>query len=132
MTSLPRTRPQRRSARRASAAVTEPAAEAKPAAAKPAAKAKPATRAKAAPKRAPGTPKATAAAKPRSGVRASKPGAAGLPPRGYATPTPEPEAPPSGVALVTTAIQAAGELAQIGVAVAGQAAKSALSKLPRP
>jgi hypothetical protein len=33
---------------------------------------------------------------------------------------------------VTTAVRAVGELAQIGVAVGGQAVKGVLSKLPRP
>jgi hypothetical protein len=33
---------------------------------------------------------------------------------------------------VTTAFQAVGELAQIGVTVGGQALRSALSRLPRP
>ncbi len=145
MGSLPRTRPQRRSARRPAAAASEAGSgtTAKPAVT-------PAPKAKPAPKRAPGTPKAKAAKakpkakataakpkaaakpKPRTQVRSSKPGAAGLPPRGYATPESAGEPPPSGTALVTTALQAAGELAQIGVSVAGQAAKSALSKLPRP
>ena len=33
---------------------------------------------------------------------------------------------------MTTAIQAAGELAQIGLAVGGQVLKRAVDKLPRP
>jgi hypothetical protein len=40
--------------------------------------------------------------------------------------------PPSGTELVTTAIQAAGELAQIGLAVGGQVLKRAVGKLPKP
>ena len=40
--------------------------------------------------------------------------------------------PPSGTELVTTAIQAAGELAQIGLAVGGQVLKRAVDKLPKP
>jgi hypothetical protein len=107
MSSLPRTRPQRRSAKRD--AVRKPAAGApKPAAAKSA-------------------PKEAAAAKPR--VRAVP---KGIPRAGFAPPPdPDERRAPSGVELVGTAIQAAGELAQIGLAVGGQALKSALGRLGR-
>jgi hypothetical protein len=40
--------------------------------------------------------------------------------------------PPSGTELVTTAIQAAGELAQIGLTVGGQVLKRAASRLRKP
>jgi hypothetical protein len=40
--------------------------------------------------------------------------------------------PPSGTQLVTTAIQAAGELAQIGFKLSGHALKRAVDKLPKP
>jgi hypothetical protein len=40
--------------------------------------------------------------------------------------------PPKGAELVTTAIQAAGELAQIGFTVGGQVLKRAMDRLPRP
>ena len=40
--------------------------------------------------------------------------------------------PPSGTELVTTAIQAAGELAQIGLTVGGQVLKRAVKRLPKP
>lgn len=40
--------------------------------------------------------------------------------------------PPSGTEIVTTAVQAAGELAQIGVTVGAQALRRAASRLPRP
>ena len=40
--------------------------------------------------------------------------------------------PPSGTELVTTAIQAAGELAQIGITVGGQVLKRAVKRLPKP
>ena len=40
--------------------------------------------------------------------------------------------PPSGTELVTTAIQASGELAQIGLAVGGQVLRRAVGKLPKP
>jgi hypothetical protein len=39
---------------------------------------------------------------------------------------------PRGTELVTTAIQAAGELAQIGLTVGGRALKRAVDRLPRP
>jgi hypothetical protein len=143
--SLPNTRPQRRSARRdrtgaraqpaasgpasAGAAATEkPAPRASAAApAKPAARAKPAGRAK--------------PAAPASGAAAAKPAAEAAPPRattskippaGYATPRSDDDGVPHGAELVTTAVQAAGELAQIGLAAGGRALKSALGRLPRP
>jgi hypothetical protein len=40
--------------------------------------------------------------------------------------------PPRGTELVTTAIQAAGELAQIGITVGSQLLKRTLDRLPRP
>ena len=40
--------------------------------------------------------------------------------------------PPSGTELVTTAIQAAGELATIGVKVGGHILKRAVDRLPKP
>jgi hypothetical protein len=120
--SLPKTRPQRRSAKRdrpSGAAKAAPAAAAKPKAkAAPKAKAKPASKAK---------PKA---AKPRAKPSAAPPKAS-VPPAGYATPRPE-DGVPHGAQLVTTAVQAAGELAQIGVAAGGRALKSALQRLPKP
>ena len=39
---------------------------------------------------------------------------------------------PSGVELVTTAVQAAGELAQVGLAIGGQILKRAVDRLPKP
>jgi hypothetical protein len=43
-----------------------------------------------------------------------------------------PTTPPTGTELVTTAIQAAGELAQIGLTVGGQVLKRAVKRLPKP
>ena len=43
-----------------------------------------------------------------------------------------PSGPPKGAELVTTAVQAAGELAQIGFTVGGQALKRAVGRFPRP
>ena len=114
LSSLPRTRPQRRSAKRD--------APKKPVARKaPAKKAAPAKRTAPAARKAP--------AKPRPKVAAAPPN---LPPAGFAPPPDEQHRPaPSGVELVGTAIQAAGELVQIGTAIGGQALKSALSRLGR-
>ena len=130
--SLPNTRPQRRSAKRdrtggpakASAAPAR-AKSAKPRSAKPAAASPGATTPKARAK-----PRTTASAKPAAGPRA---GAATppIPPSGYATPRAD-DGVPRGADLVTTAVQAAGELAHIGLSAGGRALKSALGRLPRP
>ena len=177
LTSLPRTRPARRSAKRdrpgragggastasrgsrasaspgasaaagkaasAKAATTgepEPtSARAKPEAASPRAKPKGASpRARTATPartRAATTAKSRAAARPTAAAQdaASVPAASAVPPAGYAT-----EAPPHGhgvpdpFAVATTAVQAAGEIAQIGATLWGQAVRSAISRLPRP
>ena len=118
--SLPNARPQRRSAKRDRAGATPKAAT------PPAAKRKP--RATAAKPRA-------AAAKPRAGRAAkAQPATAPLqiPPAGYATPRPDDDGVPRGADLVTTAVMAAGELAQIGLSAGTRALKSALGRLPRP
>jgi len=54
------------------------------------------------------------------------------PPAGWATPEDAGGAPPSGLEIVTTGVRAVGELGQLGAAVAGQAVKGLLSRLPRP
>jgi hypothetical protein len=103
---LPNARPQRRSAKRdrsEKAPQARAAASSKPAAAKP--------------------------AKPRKKA-APKPKAPPVPPAGYATPVDDDR--PRGTDLVGTAVQAAGELAQIGIAAGGRALKSAIERLPRP
>lgn len=160
--SLPNTRPQRRSARRdragakakpaasgpakaeaaakaTPAARAEPAAGAKPAAqAKAAAQAKPSTGAKAAAGKPGARAKAAAQGKPaaqaQAAAKAAPPRATSskIPPAGYATPRGDDDGVPHGAELVTTAVQAAGELAQIGLAAGGRALKSALGRLPRP
>jgi hypothetical protein len=107
---LPNARPHRRSAKRDRPA-RGPAETAK---AKPASTAKP--KAKAAPK-----PKAKPAPEP----------AAKVPPAGYATPRAD-DGVPHGADLIGTAVQAVGELAQIGIAAGGRALKSAFQRLPRP
>ena len=78
-------------------------------------------------------PKPAPARKPRP-VRAGAPALRESTERAR-TAEPPPESttsPPSGTELVTTAIQAAGELAQIGLAVGGQVLKRAVDKLPKP
>jgi hypothetical protein len=160
--SLPNTRLQRRSARRdragakakpaasaaAQAEATKPpaAAKAKPAAgAEPAAEAaaqaksaagvKPAARAKAAASAKPAAPRKAAAPPrpaPRKAAAPPRPGSSQIPPAGYATPRGDHHGVPHGAELVTTAVQAAGELAHIGLAAGGRALKSALGRLPRP
>jgi hypothetical protein len=135
--SLPNARPQRRSAKRGQAGATAKApapapAKAKAAAAKPKSARATAAKPKSKPQpRAAGKPKSAAkarpAAKPRAAAAPSR-----IPPAGYATPRPEDDGVPRGADLVTTAVQAAGELAQIGLAAGGRALKSALERLPRP
>jgi hypothetical protein len=49
-----------------------------------------------------------------------------------APPQPSSSGPPSGGELVSTAIQAAGELAQIGLTVGGQIIRRAIDRLPKP
>jgi hypothetical protein len=121
---LPNARPQRRSAKRDRGG-------------KGAASAQDGGGARRAPKKAP--PQARAAAstrpmpggrKPRAKAAAAQPKAAPVPPAGYATPADDD--PPRGTDLVGTAVQAAGELAQIGIAAGGRALKSAIQRLPRP
>lgn len=106
LSSLPRTRPQRRSAKRDAPK-------------------------KAAPAKKPAPAKATAKKRTRA-----KPPIEAVPPQipqaGFAPPSDTQDRPaPSGVELVGTAIQAAGELAQIGAAVGKQALRGALGRLGR-
>ena len=166
LSSLPRSRPTRRSAKRdggrrtAAGAASAPAraaadvnaaakpkaaakAKAKPkSAAKPKAKAaakpkarstasaKPKAAASAKPKAtASAKPKATASAKPKAPRKQQRPKAA--PPAGWETDRDANRA-AGGTELVTTAVKAVGEVAQIGAAVGGQAIKSVLGRLPRP
>jgi hypothetical protein len=184
LTSLPRTRPSRRSAKRdrpgraggeapaasgssrptassgtpaapetaaaptaATTAAARPkttAARAKPKAASPGAKPKAASsRAKRASTSRSRTGTSTAA-KPRAATRptaartaataeaASVAAEAAVPPAGYATEAQAHAHGPDPFAVVTTAVQAAGEIAQIGATLWGQAVRTAISRLPRP
>jgi hypothetical protein len=107
--SLPRTRPHRRSDKRASLAVP-PAAEATPA------------------------PKPQAAPKPRAAKR--KPTAARPAPKRAPAAKRPPVAPPAPPAespgALETAVQAAAELAEIGLQASARALRRTLSRLPRP
>ena len=55
-----------------------------------------------------------------------------VPPAGYATEAQAHGHGPDPFAVVTTAVQAAGEIAQIGATLWGQAVRTAISRLPRP
>ena len=150
MGNLPSTRPARIGGRR-EAADGEGATKAKPAAKPKAAATRKAAPAK--PKATAAKPKPAAAAKPeataaKSKATAAEPKAAGKPravrsgspalkaakdKKTAATPPPRtPAQPPKGAELVTTAVQAAGELAQIGLTLGGQAVKRAVRRLPKP
>jgi hypothetical protein len=102
-----------------------------------------ATTAKAAATKAPATKPKAAATKPKAA--ATKPKAAKPKKARHVQQPPRTEAPPAGwqtpgegnrhrdggpVELVTTAVQAAGELAQIGFTVGGQILRRAASRLP--
>ena len=129
--SLPSSRPQRRSTKRAPRSSSADAPSTAKAAAKPKTTAKPKAKAAAKPKTT-AKPKA-AAAKPRPKPKAAvpPPPRSTVPPAGYATPRSDEE--PSGRGdLIGTAVQAAGELTQIGLAAGTRAISSALKRLPRP
>jgi hypothetical protein len=112
MSSLPSRRPQRRSARRDGGG----AKRASPATGRAPTKPK-ATRAKAA-----GGGRRPKAVRPSAATRASR----------TAPSSARPADSPEGVELVGTAIQAAGELAQLGLTLGTKALRGALSRLPRP
>jgi hypothetical protein len=99
LSSLPRTRPERRSAKRGARS----AGSTKTAAAKPNPRAKPRAKPKAVP--------------PRK-----------VPPAGYAVPKQDSPVSAGGIELVGTAIQAVGELANLG----GRAVRDILGRLPKP
>ena len=132
---LPATRTSRFGGERSSGAAKPKAARAT--AAKPKAAAKP-KRAAATAKPKAATPRPRPTAVPPSGplpVRAGAPALKESTERAHAESSEPPEqgaSPPTGTQLVTTAIQAAGELAQIGLTVGGQVLKRTLGKLPKP
>lgn len=111
LSSLPRTRPQRRSSKRGGAAAGPAAAAGRPAtpARKPA-------KAKA---------KATRADKPKAAPRK-------IPDAGFQPPAEEAAGgTPGAPEILGTAIQAAAELAQLGLAASGHVLRSALGRLGR-
>ena len=136
MGNLPSTRPTRMARRRDGAPVSgsgetkaparPKAAPKKPTRATPKAAGRPA--AKARPKTA--RPKAASGTKPRA-VRSGSPSldAAKKPRPRRRAPAPQP---PKGAELVTTAVQATGELAKIGLTLGSQALKRAARRLPKP
>lgn len=150
LTSLPRSRPVRRSAKRGDGppaqsggrASSKPVAPRKPRAANAAPKA-----AAAKPAAAPRATATRAATKPPAAPRAAARSASGaerarprdtprrkVPAAGYAAPdgrAGEPSA-SAGAELISTAIQAAAELAQIGLTVGRQTLQSMLDRLPKP
>jgi len=81
-------------------------------------------------------PSAGTSAPPRRTRAATKPAAAAgkdtPPPAGWATPEDAGGTPPGPFEVVTTAVRAAGELAQLGAAVGGHAVKGLLSRIPKP
>ncbi len=111
----------RATARRAAAkpvAAAEPVAAAKPVTtAEPVAAAKPVTTAE--------------PARPRP-VRAGSRALAEANEKSAGKRLPADPQPPSGTDLVSTVVQAAGELAQVGLTVGGQILKRAVEKLPKP
>jgi chemotaxis protein histidine kinase CheA len=106
-------------------------------AAKPRAKAKPraTATAKAAPKATPRAARPARAATAAADAAATSSGPRRtIPPAGYASPTSHADADESSASadLIGTAVQAAGELAQIGIAVGRQALQSMIDRLPKP
>jgi hypothetical protein len=115
--SLPRTRPHRRSQKRPPR-VVDAGADAK-SAAKPA---KP-------------QPAAAKAAAPKSGAPRARPTRLRQPAQPAGTPPGprnRPPAPSNGSDLLGTAVQAAAELAEIGLSVGARAIRGAVARLPRP
>ena len=115
----------RRSSRPAAAATAKTSAAAKPAAAaKPTAAAQPKPAAK---------PKAATKPKVRT-LEGTAPKPPSAPPAGWQTPDRDgrKSGPPKGTEIVGTAVQAAGEIAQLGLTVGGQLLKRAAGRIPRP
>jgi hypothetical protein len=156
LSNLPRSRPHRRSAKRGGVTATKTkAAQASEAGESAAGAAKPADGPKAArkPAAAKAKPKTTTAAEaaakqpaPNAAPRAAGAGAgpraqrlrkpppppSPLPPKAGKTAPPKGESQTSGTELIGTVVQAAGELAQVGLTIGGQVLKRAVSRLPKP
>lgn len=134
---LPSTRPNRLGKSRTAAATPKPKAASKPKP-KSTATAEPKAKAAAAPKsRKPRTTRGTPnpAPRDRSDEGGPQPVRAGAPALKADAPEdrgPEPQSSPGGTELVTTVVQAAGELAKLGLTIGGQVVKRAVDRLPRP
>jgi hypothetical protein len=112
--SLPARRPQRRSAHRGGAKAA-------------ARKSAPRKKAAATAKKPPTAARKPAAGRRPAGVRPSEATRAAS-----STPGQRPAQSPEGIELVGTAIQAAGELAQLGLTLGTKALRGAVARLPRP
>ena len=148
LSSLPATRPQRRSARRAPAADSGAAATPRtPRKAGPGGSAKGTPAARSSGKgRAKGTPAVKSSGRGRAKAPTDTPAAVrpsvathrarqpGPRPRSATDQGRQPEQARSleGMELVNTTVQAAGELAQIGLSLSARALRGAVSRLPRP
>jgi hypothetical protein len=130
LSSLPATRPQRASAWRSASARSGRAAKPPDAGGGRAAARPP----HAADRRAPRAGPRAAAGRQASARRpaAVRPSAATSRARTGIAPGRDQSRAPQGVELVETAVQAAGELAQIGFTLGARALRGALSRLPRP
>lgn len=122
LSTLPRSRPHRRSSKRpasGASALAEPPA-------------RPVTPTKAQPRKpAASRPRAAGAGRPERLRQPPQP--RGLPPKPEPAPTTRPEpADASRPAIVATAVQAAAELAEIGLTLSARALRGAVSRLPRP
>lgn len=120
LTSLPRSRPTRRSSKRADRGEAAPPASERP-------KRKPRQRPSKAPPSAAQAPPDEPAERPRTSPKRK------VPPAGYAAPAGgDPTGSPGPTEMLSTAIQAVTELAQIGFSVGRQVLQSALERLPKP
>ena len=126
LSSLPRTRPHRRSQKRPARPADPTPAAAKPGAAKPGAAKPRAAKPSTAAKKPSATKPSTAAKKPAPLRQPAQP--AGTPPG----PRARRPAPSRGSDVVGTAVRAAAELAELGLTVGARAIRGAVARLPRP
>ena len=126
LSSLPRTRPHRRSQKRPARPADPTPAAAKPGAAKPGAAKPRAAKPSTAARKPSATKPSTAAKKPAPLRQPAQP--EGTPP-GHRARRP---APSRGSDVVGTAVRAAAELAELGLTVGARAIRGAVARLPRP
>lgn len=126
LSSLPRTRPHRRSQKRPARPADPTPAAAKPGAAKPGAAKPRAAKPSTAARKPSATKPSTAAKKPAPLRQPAQP--AGTPPG----PRARRPAPSRGSDVVGTAVRAAAELAELGLTVGARAIRGAVARLPRP